>query len=84
MFPTESAIDQFLLTSGFLGFLRMQKGLNSLVVEQKAQNLTTGVWFPVKVNNLSFLCFEPIFISDWLFTSNTNLSNYISSPADVP
>ena len=46
MFPTESAIDQFLPPSGLLGFHKMQEGLNSLVVEQKAWNLTTGIRYP--------------------------------------
>ena len=74
MFPTESAIDQFLPKSAFLGLHRMQVGLNSLVVEQKAENLRTRIRFPVKAKNLFFLSFEHIFISDWLFTTNTNLS----------
>ena len=39
MFPTESAIDQFLPPSGFLGFQRMLKGLGSLVVRASGAKL---------------------------------------------
>ena len=41
------------------------------------------IWIPegwgsisVGANNLIFLSFERIFISDWLFTTNKNLSNF--------
>ena len=71
MYPTESPFDQFLPPFGFVGFHRMQKGLNSLVVEQKKQSLNNRVWFPEEANSLFFLSFECIFISDWLFNTDT-------------
>ena len=59
MFPTESAIDQFLPPSGFLGFHSLQEGSNSLVVI--ALDWKSGDWGSIPRWNKH----EHIFISDW-------------------
>ena len=55
MFPTESAIDQFLPASRFLGFHRIQVVLNSLVAARRRKTWRLGFDFLLRQKTFSSL-----------------------------